>query len=76
MAEILTHGYSPESAQRKLSNEYQNDRVHMVFENLCVLLLWKKVALALEGLISFLQMFHEKDITKIEIVRGFGLRLG
>ena len=27
MAESLAHGYSSESAQRELSNEYQHDRV-------------------------------------------------
>ena len=33
-----------------LSNEYQHDRVKMVFKNLCVLVLWTKVPSALEGL--------------------------
>ena len=36
--------------QRDLSNEYQHYRVWMVFKNLCVLVLWTKVASALEGL--------------------------
>ena len=40
--------YSSESAQ--LSYEYQHDRVKMVSENLCVLVLRTKVAAALEGL--------------------------
>ena len=31
MTETLTNGYSSESAQRELSNEYQQDRVWMVF---------------------------------------------
>ena len=30
MTETLEHGYSPESAQRKLFNEYQLDRADMV----------------------------------------------
>ena len=34
----------------KLSNDYQHGKVWMVSENLCVLVLWTKVALALEGL--------------------------
>ena len=38
------------SAQRELFNEYQHDRVQMVFRNICVLVLWTKVASALEGL--------------------------
>ena len=35
---------------RDLSNEYQLDRVQMVFKNLCVLVIWTKVALALDVL--------------------------
>ena len=35
-----------------LSNEYQHDRVKMVFKNLFILVLWTKVASALEGLNS------------------------
>ena len=50
MTETLANGYSSESTQRELSNEYQDDRVQMIFKNLCVLVLWKKVASALEGL--------------------------
>ena len=49
--ETLAHGFSYESTQQELSNEYQHDRVWMVFKNLCVLVLWTKVASALEGLI-------------------------
>ena len=37
MTETLAHGYSSESICRELSNEYQHDRVQMVFKNLCVL---------------------------------------
>ena len=50
MTETLANGYSFESAQRELSNEYQHDRVGWHFKNLCVLVLWTKVASALEGL--------------------------
>ena len=50
MAETLAHGYSSESTQRELSNKYQHDRVSMVFKNLCILVLWMKVASALGGL--------------------------
>ena len=35
--------------QREISNEYQHDRVKMVFK-IRVLVLWEKVASALEGL--------------------------
>ena len=40
MTETLAHGYSSESTQRDLSNEYQQDRVLMVFRkslHLCAL---------------------------------------
>ena len=50
MTETLANGYSSESTHRELSNEYQHDWVSMVFRNLWVLMLWMKVALALEGL--------------------------
>ena len=50
MTVTLAHGYLAESNQQELSNEYQHDRVLMVFKNLCVLVLWGKVASALEGL--------------------------
>ena len=47
----LADGFSSESTQRELSNEYQHDRVQVFFfKNLCILLLWTKVASALEGL--------------------------
>ena len=44
MTETLANGYSYESTRRERSNEYQHDRVSMVFKNICVLLLWRKVA--------------------------------
>ena len=50
MIETMANGYSYESTQRELSNEYQHDRVQMIFKNLCVLVPWMKVASALEGL--------------------------
>ena len=50
MTETLAYGYSSESAQRELSNEYQHDRVSMIFNNFCILELWTKEASALEGL--------------------------
>ena len=47
MTETLAHGYSSES-----SNEYQHDRVKMFFKSNCILVLWMKVASALEGMID------------------------
>ena len=49
MTETVAHEYSSERTQRELSNEYQHDRVEMVFKSLCIFVLWMKVASALEG---------------------------
>ena len=51
ITETLANGYSYESTQWELSNEYQHDSVKMVFKNLCIFVLWMKVASALEGLV-------------------------
>ena len=48
--ETLANGYSSESTPRELSNEYQHEWVWMVIKNLCIFVLWMKVASALEGL--------------------------
>ena len=53
ITETLANGYSSESTQHELSNEYQHDNVKMVFKNVCIFVLWTKVALALEGLAVF-----------------------
>ena len=50
MTETLANGYSSESTQLELSYEYQQDRVWMIFRNLSILVIWTKVASALEGL--------------------------
>ena len=50
MTEKLAYGYSSERAQGELSNEYQHDRVWVVSKSLCIIVLWTKVASALEGL--------------------------
>ena len=61
--------YSTESTQRELSNEYQQDRVSMVFKNICVLLLWTKVASALGGLNGFLgsAIFPKSRVQSLKI---------
>ena len=51
MTETLAHGYSPDSSLRELSNEYQHDRVQMVFKNIRILVLLTKVCSALKGLL-------------------------
>ena len=50
MTETLAYGYSSESTQQEMFNEYQHDRVKMVLTNICVLMHWMKVASALKGL--------------------------
>ena len=50
MTGTLANGYSFESIHRELYNEYQHDRVKMIFKSLYVDVLWTKVASALEGL--------------------------
>ena len=57
----LAHGYSSESAQWDLSNEYQHERVSMAFKDLRVLALLMKVASALEGLtLQMLRLLSSK----------------
>ena len=79
MTETLSNGYSSESTPRELSNEYQNDRVWMIFKNLCVLVLWMKVASALEGLTHSCTLipkniFYEYEFT-LKIKQKFGEKL-
>ena len=50
LTETIANGYSSESTQQELSNEYQHNKVSMVLKNLCIFVLWTKVALALEGI--------------------------
>ena len=63
MSETLAHGYSFESTLREISNEYQHDRVSMVFKNIYILVLLKKVASALEELKSILLATNEVRIS-------------
>ena len=53
MTETLANGYSSESPQRELSNEYQHDKVSVISQiskYFCAIVLWVKVAVSLEGL--------------------------
>ena len=50
MTETLPNGYSYESTQRELLNEYPHDRVWIVFKDICAVVLWTKAAPASEGL--------------------------
>ena len=49
MTLTLAYGYSSESTQ-ELSNEYQHDRVWMIFKNLCILVLRTRLVSSLDGL--------------------------
>ena len=50
MTETMANGYSYKSTQEELCNEYKHDRIWMVFKNIWALLLWMRVASAMEGL--------------------------
>ena len=65
----LANWYSSESTQREPSNEYQQERVYMVFYNLRVLVRWKKVTSALEGLTTPMEAF-ENHLTPGDIEIG------
>ena len=67
MTKSLAHGCSSDSTQRELSNGYKHDSVSRVFKNLCILALWTKVALALEGLAagSFAFLEHILAASKV-----------
>ena len=67
MTETLANGYSYESTRWELSNGYQHDRVSMVFENICVLVIWMKEASALEGLTSPLNFQILQTISKVKV---------
>ena len=46
MIETLANGYSSDSAQQELSNEYQHDRVKMIFLTFCFFVHWTKLTSA------------------------------
>ena len=48
MTQTLVNGYTFESTRRELSNEYQYDRVKMIFKNLCIRVLLTVLTSALE----------------------------
>ena len=57
MTETLTRRYSFEITQYELSNEFQHDRLSMVIRNLCIRVLWMKVARALIGRVKDVHCF-------------------
>ena len=71
MTEPLAHGYSSESTQRELPNEYQHDSVYVVFKDLCVLVLWTEVASAMEGLAKYNIIYHCMRRENSKVCEGF-----
>ena len=65
MTETLAHGNSSESSQQELANGYQHDRVWMILKNLCIRVLFTKVASALVGL----SHLHLKCTHQLNIIR-------
>ena len=59
----MEKGYSSESTQGELSNEFQDDRLLMVFKKLCVHVLWMKAATELEGLTPLMLDEHSYYLT-------------
>ena len=73
----MANGNSSESTQRELSNEYQHERVQMVFNFFCVIVLWMKVALALEGLIQEIYTKHDQmSLSNVSLALSNRLYLG
>ena len=54
MTETVANGYSYDSSQRELSNEYQDDRVKKIFMIFCFFVHRTKVNSASEGLSSLI----------------------
>ena len=54
-------------------NEYQHDRVSKIFKNLCILVLWKKVASALEGLMFALLNLKDILCFQTPVIQAIGI---
>ena len=52
MTETMANEYSSDRTQQDLSNEYQHDRVKMIFLFFCFFVQWMKVTSAAEGSIK------------------------
>ena len=52
--------------QRELSNEYQNDRVKMVFKIFCIIMLWMNVALSIERVSMDIDHNQEQLVLNIQ----------
>ena len=59
--ETLAHGYLSESTQQELSNEYQHDKVWMVFKNLCILMFGMKFEISLSIESNGMKLIPKKE---------------
>ena len=76
MTGTLAYGYSSESTQLELSNEYQHDRVQMVIKGICILVLWIKEASALEGFLHHLVLANLATCSvRFKVLEGLTLML-
>ena len=58
--------------QRELSNQYQHDRVLMIIKNLCILVLWLKEVLVLEGFKGeYIVMIPDNHVSCVEVFDYF-----
>ena len=65
MTETLAYGYSSESTQRQQSNEYQHDRVFMVFQRIFVSFALDESSLSI-GRVKNLPSTHSLLMTPIQ----------
>ena len=67
MTETLANGYSSESTQPELPNEYQHDRVKMVAKNICVLVVCDESSLSIR-VVEIIFVQHLLTITVLSIL--------
>ena len=67
MTETTANAYSSDSTQQELSNEYQDDRVTMIFKiSFCIFVHWTKVNLAAIGMI--LKAHNKRDASSTSLI--------
>ena len=72
MTETQSHRYSSESTQRELSNEYQHDRVKMVFKNCCALIVLRMRGVKEASALEVLKRYLYGDILQKATQSGIG----
>ena len=66
MTETQAYRYSSERTQQELSNEYQYDRVQIVFKNLCFLVLLDECSLIIGNVNMFCKITLNLDVSKFQ----------